>query len=203
MPSFGDYVVCRDWQSIWNKEGKDPFGATLKPGLLYRWHEYSRNPPEPIGRFEEIREFLLDRHMSLFENPDHGWSLQLAPWEHELFPEPGEALQIALDEVRVPFSIKDAPVTTTYTHRLPSGELHTEDRVETKRVIAPADDHVQSLLQWIEHHHDLPKARAKKAKSLLDPRNLYKDNVLRLMVRVVGAPDKGRYAISPSSFGAL
>src|SRR5712691_5466824 len=75
MPSFGDYVVCRDWQSIWNKEGKDPFGATLKPGLLYRWHEYSRNPPEPIGRFEEIREFLLDRHMSLFENPDHGWSL--------------------------------------------------------------------------------------------------------------------------------
>jgi hypothetical protein len=203
MPWFDDYVVCCDWQSIWNKASNNPFGGTLESGVLYRWDEYFRYRPEPIGRFEEIKDFLLDRHWSLFDNPNHGWSVQLAPWDHELFPAPGEALNISLDKTQVPFTVRDAPITTTYTRRLPSGELDMEDRTETKRILLPSQGHEKALLEWIERHYDVSRAREKKAKSLLDPTNLYKDKVLRLMIRIVGTPDNGRYEFLPSPIGAL
>ena len=140
MPAFSDHVVCHDWRANWKAEWKNPFGS-LEPGYLYRWQEYGRTGPEPIGRFEEIQEFLLDRVMHLYENPDHGWALYPDPWDQELFPGPNEALEIKLDQARVPFSISDVPVTTTYTNRNPDGTLHMENRTETRRIVVPAPGH--------------------------------------------------------------
>ena len=202
MPTFSAYVVCRDWQSVWNKDANNPFEGTLKPGYLYRWDEYGSVTPQPIGRFEEIQEFRMDREMSLFENPTYGWVLHIPPWEDELFPQPGETFEITLDGSAVRFVVNDAEVSTTYTRREPSGELHMEDRVETRRLAIPVSGHAQTLLQWIERHHNIPEARQNKTESLADPKRLYKDKVLRIMLRVIGLPKRGRYEFVPS-LGAI
>ena len=73
-----------------------------------------------------------------------------------------------------------------------------EDRTETRRILLPSQGYEKSLLDWIERHHDLAAARKRKGKSLLDPRNIYNDKVLRLMIRILGTPDSGHYEFLPS-----
>ena len=197
MPALDDLVICRDWQPAFRTAGIPPFVGALGPGVLYRWEPYDPNPPKAVGRFEQLKEFRLDRRWKLYENPTNGWSVQLGSWEHELFPAPGEPLEMHLDKVAVPFAVRDASVTTTYTNRSASGELQMEDRAETKRILLPAQGHEGKLVAWIERHHDLSWAREKKARDLRHPRMMYKDKVLRLDVRIVGTPDSGYYELLP------
>src|SRR5918992_4534870 len=141
MPALDDLVICRDWQPAFRTAGIPPFVGALGSGVLYRWEPYDPNPPKAVGRFEQLKEFRLDRRWKLYENPTNGWSVQVGSWEHELFPAPGEPLKMHLDKLEVPFAVRDAPVTTTHASRSATGELQMEDRAETKRILLPAQGH--------------------------------------------------------------
>jgi hypothetical protein len=201
MPAFSDYVVCADWRSVHSSKGATPFGKTLEGGFLYRWAEYSNEPPQKIGRFDEIQELLLDRSVTLVENPEHGWAIYIPQWDHQLYPQPGETISIGVDGAPSEFTMADIEVTVTYTHRDASGNSRMEDRTEIQLAALPSRDAKELLVQWIELHHGLDKARKSHEQNLANPRFLNKNKTLRLLERITGRPE-GRVYFLKAGIGA-
>lgn len=196
MPAFDDYVVCADWRSIHNEGGVDPFRGSLKKGLLYRWSEYARPTPQSIGAFSEIQEFIIDRTVSVIENPQRGWAIYLPQWDHAFYPGPGETLTLDLDGMAVPFVIEDIQIAVTYTFRDGDRPLRMEERAEQQRAAIPLES-PRPLVDWIERHHGVAQARRNHERNLANPRFLNKNKPLRLLENIAGRPDRRSYALKP------
>lgn len=195
MPVFDDYVVCADWRPV-HAEAADPFGASLEKGLLYRWSEYSRPRPQSIGGFREVQELLLDRTVSVVENPQRGWAIYLPQWDHAFYPAPGEAWELDLDGVAVPLATEDLPIAVTYTFREDDRSLRMEEREEVQRAALPVGSS-KPIIDWIERHHGVAQARRNHERNLANPRFLNKNKPLRLLENIAGWPGRGKYFLKP------
>jgi hypothetical protein len=195
MPAFHDYVVCSDWHSVWNESGKNPFGGSLKTGVLYRWDEYTNPLPREIGRFDQVQELLMDRSVTIVENPERGWAIYIPQYDHEFYPSPGETATITLDDTAAEFAVADVEIVVTYTYREADRHLRMEDRAEIQRAAFPVGNARDRLVDWMERHHGLAAARTNHARNLANPRVLNKNKPLRLLEYVTGKPALRLYSL--------
>jgi hypothetical protein len=202
MPAFEDYVLCSDWKPRWTPKGVHPIVQTTSPGLLWRWNEHDA-PLRPVGRFEEVQELLLDRPVSIVEDPERGWAIYLPRWDEPLYPGPGESVRVDLDGAPEAFSIADLAVAVMYTRRQDDGSLQIEERAETVRAALPTANAGRSLVDWIERHHGLAQARRNHDRNLRNPRFMNKNKPLRLREFMTGKPDRREYRLRPGMGVAL